>query len=167
MSWPCTRGLRRTLVTRGEGAPAFQQQHSFSQNRNASPLQYIVATINEGSLQYIVASSTGLINCHLEQGSGDLAASGREAMKNILETGTWIVHLFLGIIFLFWGVVYLFSLNEKQIRNSGLDNLFFCHLLFSTMRLFFIFLFNKSGESHLSPSRDRARQIDARFLLAS
>ena len=89
-------------------------------------------------------------------------------MKNILETRTWIVHLFLGgILFLFLGVVYLFSFIEKQIRNSDLDNLFFCYLLFTTMQLFAIFLFNKSGESHLSPSRDRARQIDARFLLAS
>ena len=90
-------------------------------------------------------------------------------MKNILETGTWIVHLFLGDNLSFSGVavVYLFSLNEKQIRNSDLDNLFFCHLLFTTMRLFAIFLFDKSGESHLSPSRDCARQIDARFLRAN
>ena len=67
------------------------------------------------ALQYIVASSTGLINCHLEQGSGDLAASGREAMKNILETQTWIVHLFLGIIL--GAVFFLWMKNRLEAQT--------------------------------------------------
>ena len=58
---------------------------------------------------------------------------------------------------------FLFMTEATSMTQTSIIYSFVTYK-FSTMRLFFIFLFNKSGESHLSPSRHRARQIDARFF---